>query len=338
MALLCACFFILREQALVNDNDIGADVAELSKSKESSEQILPNAKACVRQSLGNRHGNQCELYPCDVVGRPLAKPDKDSVENVAPFGYAGRSVLREDGVKRARMQVGGSASWDSGCVISHKYKFVYAHVLKSGGSALKTFIRRSFCGEEDPDCRKADKQIISPASCSTAISKHPDYFFWSFVRNPFSRMYSMYSMMEGFPVRGKSFADFPFDAFVLNPNERSQYTRMSSSHYVPQHKFLFDSNGCPSIDFFGRVEHFDEDLKVVLKHLNAPEMDAQLKSQGGTMLQENNWGTNGKKAKLGGDLRNAYHSQELVDRAADIYSEDFKLLGFDPDMSAVPLN
>ncbi len=336
----------MQVQVQENDNGIGdvsseSQIKSSEKSKKSSDQIIgtSNAKACVRHSEGKP--NQCEAYPCDVLGNPLSMDeglDPSMEDKAPPFGYAGRFVHREDGVERSSMQIGGGGSWDSGCAISHKYKFVYIHVLKSGGSALKTFIRRSFCGEDDPQCDKADRQIISPIACTVAVRKHPDYFFWSFVRNPFSRMYSMYSMMEGFPRRGKSFADFSFDQFILHPEERSKYTKMSPSHYVPQTSFLFDRNGCPAIDFLGRVEHFDEDMNVLLKHLNVPELDAQMKLQGGTMKSENTWGTNGKKSRLGGDLRNAYHSQELVDKAVGTYSRDFQLLGFDPDKSAVPIN
>ena len=179
---------------------------------------------------------------------------------------------------------------------------------------------------------------MGPVSCVDASRNYADYFFWSFVRNPFSRMYSMYSMIEGFQKHKGSFASYSFDEFVMNPRRRRRVTMMSSSHYLPQTSFLFNQNGCPSVDFFGRLEHFDDDMNVLLTHLKVPEMDNQMKLQGGKMRQENTWGTNGKKTRLSGDLRNAYHSKELVDHAVNEFKADFLLLGYDPSMSAIPSN
>jgi len=318
-------------------------------SYEESDSPIENA--CVR-SLDDR---KCQIYHCDD---DASKFDLHQPSQL--FGYAGKIIKRDDNVQRAVMTVSGGSKWDSGCIISHKYKFVYNHVLKSGGSAIKTFLRQSFCGKDDPECHHVDGDIVTPISCSRAVRSYPHYFFWSFARNPFSRMYSMYSMMEGFPRRKHgarqkghrgpsskdnpdeppSFENYLFDEFVLqsNPRERSKHTSMSASHYVSQSNILFDKNDCPSFDFLGRLEHFDSDMHYLLKYLKVPEMNAQMKLQGGSMKQENTWGSSGKKARLGGDLPNAYHSQELVDHAVEEFSADFRLLGYNTGMSSIPSN
>lgn len=85
-------------------------------------------------------------------------------------------------------------NWASGCAISHKYKFIYKHVLKSGGTSIKVFLRGAFCGEDDEKCEHNDKNVITTISCSNNMrNKYPGYFIWSFVRDPFSREYSTVS-------------------------------------------------------------------------------------------------------------------------------------------------
>jgi hypothetical protein len=306
---------------------------------------VKRSNACVDQKEP-----QCRIRPCPANPGSEDHADMD-MNTTSPFGYAGRFVQRDEAGNRTKMRVGGSSNWESACVISRKYKFVYFHVLKSGGSTLKGFMRKSLCAEDD-SCKNVDTDILRPISCYDAVKQHPEYFFWSFVRNPFSRIYSMYSMgMGGFPKSQKRNAitggsidtttrttmkDYSFEEFVLEPTTREKHTYMSPSHYVPQVNFLFDARNCPSFDFLGRIEYFDDDIKVLLKHLQVPEMDAYLQRHGGSMIQENTWGKGNKNKTLGGDLRLAYTSNKVVNMVVKSYALDFQLLGYDTDRTSVP--
>ncbi|KAL7482250.1 hypothetical protein ACHAW6_007928, partial [Cyclotella cf. meneghiniana] len=210
------------------------------------------------------------------------------------------------------METIGDKGWGSGCVVSEKYKFVYIHVLKSGGTSTKEFLRKSLCGIDDEDCKRVDPLILRPSGCRAAILNYTDYFTFSFVRNPFSRMYSMYSMMDGFPLEpGQRVTDtFSFHDFVMKPDERGNHTTMHAGHYDQQTDFIFSNYTCPSFDFLGRVEHYDEDMRTILKHLNATELIAYHDELGGAVRAANTWGAN-KKRSIGGDLRKEYNSREI---------------------------
>lgn len=192
------------------------------------------------------------------------------------------------------------------------------------------FLRKSLCGEEDKDCKKVDPHILRPSGCRAAILNHTDYFTFSFVRNPFSRMYSMYSMMDGFPlVAGQKVTDtFSFHDFVLKPRERHNHTAMHAGHYEIQKNFIFSNHTCPSFDFLGRVEHYDDDMRTILKHLEAGDVLKYLEHIGGSVMPANTWGSN-KKQSIGGDLRREYSSKAVVKRVATVYRGDFELLGYD---------
>ena len=89
------------------------------------------------------------MYPCinnNGVFVEITTPE-------STFGYAGRFVHRDSdlGIQKPLMKTIGDKGWGSGCVISDEYKFVYIHVLKSGGTATKEFLRKALCGEDDKD-------------------------------------------------------------------------------------------------------------------------------------------------------------------------------------------
>lgn len=304
---------------------IDSPLSEAVSDQVESKDVL----ACVTKNAAG----DCEAHPCVKEHGSIRRVDEPD----RPFGYGGRFVQRNDNVDKPLMQTIGDRGWGSGCVVSDEYKFVYIHVLKSGGTATKEFLRKALCGEDDKDCKRVDPHILRPAGCRGAILNYTDYFTFSFVRNPFSRMYSMYSMMDGFPVeQGQQVTDaFSFHDFVMKPNERKNHTTMHAGHYDRQKNFIFSNHTCPSFDFLGRVEHYDEDMRTILTHLNATKLIAYLDKLGGTVHPANTWGSI-KKKSIGGDLRKEYSSKMIVDRVAALYKKDFDILGYDKQI--VPSN
>ena len=142
-------------------------------------------------------------------------------------------------------------------------------------------------------------------------------------------------MMDGFPpsngLRGRlPTQDYSFSEFVLKPNERGLHTSMWLDHTAGQETFLFsDQEMCPMFDFLGRIEYFDQDMRRILKHLNATIMLDYLESKGGKVSPANSWGSDKKRSMVDG-LRDEYSNPEVMSRVASDYMTDFQLLGYDP--------
>lgn len=142
--------------------------------------------------------NQCVLYPCHVQ-------NNGEMKEVVPsnFGYAGHFVQRQMYNRTKPLpETLGDTGFASGCIISDEYKFVFVHVLKSGGTAVKKFIKDSLCGTDakvvniegsyTQVCKDIPEWIVRADGCKKSIRDHQDYFHFSFVRNPFTRLYSAY--------------------------------------------------------------------------------------------------------------------------------------------------
>jgi hypothetical protein len=65
---------------------------------------------------------------------------------------------------------------------------------------VKKFIKDSLCGPDDNDCEHAPKTLVRAEGCIKSIRDHQDYFHFSFVRNPFSRMYSAYRYVDVYTI------------------------------------------------------------------------------------------------------------------------------------------
>ena len=179
-ALIIAVLINFHLGSLLSSLDNDSSFSLVGDSENVRNILNPDVLACVRNV-----GDKCSLYPC-------INEDGTFVEIDAPdssFGYAGRFVHRDANVNKSLMRTIGDRGWGSGCVVSDEYKFVYIHVLKSGGTATKEFLRTSLCGADDTDCKRVDPNILRPSGCRAAILNYTGYFTFSFVRNPFSRMY-----------------------------------------------------------------------------------------------------------------------------------------------------
>lgn len=198
-----------------------------------------------------------------------------------PSTHYGYGFVNREGPRGLKMQTSGSAKAGSGCAISHKYQFIFVHVLKSGGTTVKGFLQKAFCGSNHCQVGNGYLDIVN---CAASIAKYPHYFVFSFVRNPYARMYSAYAMANSFrghPTKPKP--PFSFEAFTLgkektsNPdgsnssaveetfpagisskqvekirwrrkqiaNDKNMFRRhlsyLDPSHYAPQSTFLFTS-------------------------------------------------------------------------------------------------
>ena len=170
-------------------------------------------------------------------------------------------------------------------LISHEEpKFIFIHIQKTGGVSLSNLLRQYIPtttpgrGLRHISARRALKKVENP----------DDYFKFAFVRNPWDRLVSWYTMID---EARKGVADGTaepktrrlskknnlfkyvmrcgptFDEFVKNCTEKQWMGNGYYSFTFNQLRYLTDKNGEVLVDFIGRFENFAQDISHVFDML-----------------------------------------------------------------------
>jgi len=173
-------------------------------------------------------------------------------------------------------------------LISHEEpKLVFIHIQKTGGVSISDLLGQFVPtitqgrGGRHVGARRALKQVENPG----------DYFKFAFVRNPWDRLVSWYSMINGARLEVASGTLGPkaerqlkknnlwkyalrcgptFDEFVRNCTEKQWMGNFGNCYYsfaFNQLRYLTDKNGELLVDFIGRFENFAQDLSYVFDRL-----------------------------------------------------------------------
>lgn len=141
------------------------------------------------------------------------------------------------------------------------------------------------------------------------------YFKFTFVRNPWDRLYSAYNYLKngGWDENDRQWANerwagiANFDQFVL---EWLTPERLNSHlHLRPQHYFLLDSSDNVLVDYLGYFETINDDFDSIAKKVNP----------GATLAHTN--------ASPRGSYREAYN-QQTKEKVAELYQRDIALFGY----------
>jgi len=147
---------------------------------------------------------------------------------------------------------------------SHKHKFIFIHIPKTGGLSLKTeFLDRQNLPNEVYGRHKR------PASY---YKNNKNHFKFTFVRNPWDRFVSCYFYFKKYGRRrgfdkltGEIINRYSnFNEFCLGLNEA--LPNIKSWHFK-QMSFWIDS----PIDFIGRFENFQEDFNTICDKIGIPQ-------------------------------------------------------------------
>jgi len=145
--------------------------------------------------------------------------------------------------------------------------------------------------------------------------KNEKYFSFTFVRNPFDRLYSSYMFLKkggmnhydrvAFETYLSEFKDF--EDFVLNGLDNSLISKIT--HLIPQHKYLCDKKGLILVDFVGRFENLEDDIILLSKKL---KKDIEL----------DHYNYNKKK-----NYREAY-TDEMIVKVYQVYQKDIDIFEY----------
>jgi hypothetical protein len=162
--------------------------------------------------------------------------------------------------------------------ISDSQRLLFVHVQKTGGVTVEKVL-----GEVLPDVRPLSRgSRLRHHTMAQALDAEPalvDYWTFGFVRNPWARMVSWWSMIQSMKTRAAAGGRNPqrmldtnkflahaatyadFDEFVMKGTEELARLRRPQINYL--------RTPTKRAEFIGRTESFADDLQKVLDHLGA---------------------------------------------------------------------
>lgn len=146
----------------------------------------------------------------------------------------------------------------------YKSKTIFIHVPKTAGVSLV----KAIYGEVTLSGHRSfyfNSIVLN--------TKNEKYFSFSFVRNPFDRLYSTYMFLRKGGINEHDKLAFEthlsrfknFEDFVLNGLDRKIIYQIT--HLIPQYKYLCDKKGRILVDFVGRFENLEKDVRLLSKEL-----------------------------------------------------------------------
>ena len=171
-------------------------------------------------------------------------------------------------------------------IINNTYKFIFIHIPKNAGTSISIFFSQftNWCDIEigatkyGQMLQKVFNERFGLRKHATAqeiikvigVEKFNSYFKFAFVRNPYRRLYSIYNFLKkwkNIPQEWKEYMDNfnSFEEFVIA--EAFAKEKGPDTIFLPQYKWV-TINSKIAVDFIGKVENIEEDIKKILRNLN----------------------------------------------------------------------
>jgi hypothetical protein len=207
-------------------------------------------------------------------------------------------------------------------MISHKHKCIFLHIPKAAGTSIERFLRGA-----DPEIpEKTPRQ----RGFSHFLNDHPDYYVFSFVRNPYDRFVSAWKWGQ---LKLEKEGDLPFyskdrpvsfEEYVLlvtdfnyRKDNQGSWSEYDEYHTLPQFEFFPNLNGGHyftdkinpdfTCDFIGRFENINEDFNKVCHSIGVKELKLPHAYNSKTFKQPFEW------------------TVDLKERVCNYYKKDFDL-------------
>lgn len=170
-------------------------------------------------------------------------------------------------------------------IISHKYKFIFIHVPKTGGTSISDALKES-CSLVYPARILTENEINKfgidgkfegtwshhlPAEQLKKVvgeQKWNTYFKFGFIRNPFDLLVSEYFFMKEKKIDGREPKDFiHLYNMVLQTADFHSYLlkRYKNKPSINLFNTIMDCNNLPAVNFIGRFESLDRDFRKILR-------------------------------------------------------------------------
>ncbi|HUQ36120.1 MAG TPA: sulfotransferase family 2 domain-containing protein [Aestuariivirga sp.] len=205
-------------------------------------------------------------------------------------------------------------------MISHKYKCIFVHIPKTGGTSIENCIWPAPRNREDlwMGFVSSYRNKYQTGGLQHLLARHirlevggnifNAYFKFAIVRNPWDKLVSQYTYL-------RKRKDLQHYLGVTAETTFAQYIEAAalSDHVqlTPQVDFVNDENGLSIVDFIGRFETLKEDAQRIFSRIGIQNMILPHTQRS---LREKDY--------------RSYYTAETRDRVAQIYERDIALFKY----------
>jgi hypothetical protein len=154
-------------------------------------------------------------------------------------------------------------------LISDSRKVAFVHIQKTGGSTVARLLRANI-----PDIYMVGERHEFAMRGVKELEDWDEYFKFAFVRNPWERLVSWYSMVTTFRKAGNELWQYVhdncsnFEEFIHNCTDEVEIRKgVHYSFAYNQLDYVTDEDGDLIVDFIGRFESFDKDVCKVFDRI-----------------------------------------------------------------------
>lgn len=234
-------------------------------------------------------------------------------------------------------------------MICHHYKCIFVHIPKNAGQSIEhvflDLLGLTWETRAPLLLRHNDRPEIGPPSLAHLTAREyveykyvtqdmfNEYFKFAFVRNPWSRMVSMYKYI-GYNEKCE-FKEFLLEDF------RNRILEEDYWFVRPQSDFIYSEEKNLLVDYVGRFEDLQNGFNYVCNRLGVrpshlPHVNSYKRSPSERILGKNprkvikNLLRVYKTRKIANyKSYQKYYDQESIEFVAEIYKNDIELLGYD---------
>ena len=154
-------------------------------------------------------------------------------------------------------------------LVSDSRKLVFVHIQKTGGVTVNNLLR-----EHIPDMHSILARHEFASRGVDELDTWDEYFKFAFVRNPWDRLVSWYVMVTTVQRPGNELGRYvhdkssTFEEFIHNCTDEIEIRKgVCYSFTYNQLDYVTDEEGNLLVDFIGRLESFDEDVREVFRRI-----------------------------------------------------------------------
>lgn len=211
-------------------------------------------------------------------------------------------------------------------MISHQHKCIFIHIPKCAGTSVKYFLfpdqkidwfeanydvvhgwcpERKFFMQHATARQLLDTELITKEQWET-------YFKFTFVRNPWDRAISDYFWLQNDRSIKDSFGNYldkagKFEGVLTEKGE----TYYRGDHLTQQSEF-FEETGTYAVDYMGRFENFESDIRHIVSKLNIrKDFDSHINA-----------------AKKKRKHYSRYYSDAMIQKVKQLYETDIERFGY----------